>query len=103
MAGQSKLFAGSKHLRAHVLQVSISELRFAFEMASCFFSFMWQICGHVPQTLLLQTDVTCLAAQLSISFFIETFIHAKEKVWFPDRKFIKYIFSCITADNGFMG
>lgn len=43
---------------------------------------MWQICGHVPQTLLLQTDVTCLAAQLSISFFIETFIHAKEKVNF---------------------
>lgn len=46
------------------------------------YSFMWQICGHVPQTLLLQTDVTCLAAQLSISFFIETFIHAKEKVCF---------------------
>ncbi|KAL5285273.1 USP34 family protein [Megaselia abdita] len=44
-----------------------------------YFNFMWQICGHVPQTLLLQTDVTCLAAQLSISFFIETFIHAKEK------------------------
>lgn len=41
---------------------------------------MWQICGHIPQTLLLHTDVTCIATQLSVSFFIETFIHAKEKV-----------------------
>lgn len=39
---------------------------------------MSQICGHIPQKL--QTDVTCIAAQLSVSFFIETFIHAKEKV-----------------------
>ncbi|XP_055381002.1 ubiquitin carboxyl-terminal hydrolase puf [Condylostylus longicornis] len=44
-----------------------------------YFNFMWQICGHIPQTLLMQTDVTCMAAQLSVSFFIETFIHAKEK------------------------
>lgn len=43
---------------------------------------MWQICGHVPQTLITeQPDITCLAAQLSTSFFIETFIHAKEKVF----------------------
>lgn len=44
------------------------------------FSFMWQICGHIPQTLIAQQDVTCMAAKLSVSFFIETFIHAKEKV-----------------------
>ncbi|XP_036323922.1 ubiquitin carboxyl-terminal hydrolase puf isoform X1 [Rhagoletis pomonella] len=44
-----------------------------------YFNFMWQICGHIPQTLLAQTDVTCMAAKLSVSFFIETFIHAKEK------------------------
>lgn len=43
-------------------------------------SFMWQICGSIPQSLLHKTDVTCIAAQLSVSFFIETFIHAKEKV-----------------------
>ena len=43
---------------------------------------MWQICGHIPQTLLMQNDVTCMAAKLSVSFFIETFIHAKEKVFF---------------------
>uniref|UniRef100_A0A1B0CAV9 ubiquitinyl hydrolase 1 n=2 Tax=Lutzomyia longipalpis TaxID=7200 RepID=A0A1B0CAV9_LUTLO len=44
-----------------------------------YFNFMWQICGHIPQTLLMQGDITCIAAQLSVSFFIETFIHAKEK------------------------
>ncbi|XP_055847912.1 ubiquitin carboxyl-terminal hydrolase puf isoform X2 [Episyrphus balteatus] len=44
-----------------------------------YFNFMWQICGHIPQTLLMQNDVTCMAAKLSVSFFIETFIHAKEK------------------------
>ncbi|XP_060650890.1 LOW QUALITY PROTEIN: ubiquitin carboxyl-terminal hydrolase puf-like [Drosophila nasuta] len=44
-----------------------------------YFNFMWQICGHIPQTLLSETDVTCKAAKLSVSFFIETFIHAKEK------------------------
>jgi hypothetical protein len=41
---------------------------------------MWQICGHIPQTLHMLPDITCIAAQLSVSFFIETFIHAKEKV-----------------------
>lgn len=45
-----------------------------------FSSFMWQICGHIPQTLLMHRDITCYATQLSVSFFIETFIHAKEKV-----------------------
>lgn len=44
------------------------------------FSFMWQICGHIPQTLMILPDITSIAAQLSVSFFIETFIHAKEKV-----------------------
>lgn len=42
---------------------------------------MWQICGYIPQTILpAQPDVTQKAAQLATSFFIETFIHAKEKV-----------------------
>ncbi|XP_053672069.1 ubiquitin carboxyl-terminal hydrolase puf [Anopheles nili] len=44
-----------------------------------YFNFMWQICGHIPQSLLSLPDITCIAAQLSVSFFIETFIHAKEK------------------------
>jgi ubiquitin carboxyl-terminal hydrolase 34 len=42
---------------------------------------MWQICGYIPQTILpIEPDITQKAAQLSTSFFIETFIHAKEKV-----------------------
>lgn len=41
---------------------------------------MWQLCGQITQTLLLLPDITSIAAQLSVSFFIETFIHAKEKV-----------------------
>lgn len=42
---------------------------------------MWQICGYIPQTILpMQPDITLKAACLSTSFFIETFIHAKEKV-----------------------
>lgn len=42
---------------------------------------MWQICGQIPQTLVNQTsDITELAAELSTSFFLETYIHAKEKV-----------------------
>ncbi|XP_058056030.1 ubiquitin carboxyl-terminal hydrolase puf [Anopheles bellator] len=44
-----------------------------------YFNFMWQVCGHIPQSLLALPDITCIAAQLSVSFFIETFIHAKEK------------------------
>lgn len=45
-----------------------------------YFNFMWQICGYIPQTILpMQPDITLKAACLSTSFFIETFIHAKEK------------------------
>lgn len=41
---------------------------------------MWQICGYVPQTLDNPQEMIEMAAQLSTTFFIETFIHAKEKV-----------------------
>ncbi|KAJ8971929.1 hypothetical protein NQ314_000472, partial [Rhamnusium bicolor] len=45
-----------------------------------YFNFMWQICGYIPQTILpVQPNITQKATQLSTSFFIETFIHAKEK------------------------
>lgn len=47
-------------------------------MRISYFSFMWQICGQIPTTLMRQ-NISCMAAQLSVSFFIETFIHAKEK------------------------
>lgn len=70
---------------------------------------MWQICGHIPQTLISETDVTCMAAQLSVSFFIETFIHAKEKVkikqdiqFGKNIKFIELI-SNLIANHGALG
>lgn len=45
-----------------------------------YFNFMWQICGYIPQTIMpIQSDITQKATQLSTSFFLETFIHAKEK------------------------
>ncbi|KAF7284487.1 hypothetical protein GWI33_022078 [Rhynchophorus ferrugineus] len=45
-----------------------------------YFNFMWQICGHIPKSILpIEPNITQKAAQLSTSFFIETFIHAKEK------------------------
>ncbi|KAL3285850.1 hypothetical protein HHI36_000370 [Cryptolaemus montrouzieri] len=45
-----------------------------------YFNFMSQICGSIPQTILpIEPNITQKATQLSTSFFIETFIHAKEK------------------------
>ncbi|XP_037876167.1 ubiquitin carboxyl-terminal hydrolase puf isoform X2 [Bombyx mori] len=45
-----------------------------------YFTFMGQMCSSVPQTLItLHPEITEVAARLSTSFFIETFIHAKEK------------------------
>lgn len=47
----------------------------------CWNRFMGQMCSSVPQSLLtLRPEITEVAARLSTSFFIETFIHAKEKV-----------------------
>ena len=46
------------------------------------FSFMMQICSYIPTTL-PKTDplmVPLKSSQLSTSFVLETFIHAKEKV-----------------------
>lgn len=79
-----------------------------FKRISFYFSFMWQICGSIPQSLLHKTDVTCIAAQLSVSFFIETFIHAKEKVCkskFTSQNNLQDInFNILfIANNGVMG
>lgn len=40
---------------------------------------MWQVCGYIPQTLSRSEAVTLRAARLSTTFFLEIFIHAKEK------------------------
>ncbi len=61
-----------------------------------YFNFMWQMVAHIPATLLAapgpststsagataaqESDITLLAAKLATSFFLESFIHAKEKL-----------------------
>ena len=47
-----------------------------------FFSFMWQMVGFIPTSLVERSreDITLLSAKLATSFFLESFIHAKEKL-----------------------
>jgi len=50
-----------------------------------YFNFMWQMVGFLPTTLNQQQDgaaddLTLLSAKLATTFFLETFIHAKEKL-----------------------
>lgn len=45
-----------------------------------YFNFMSHVCGQIPHSLVpSQEDVMLLAAKLSVTFFLETYIHAKEK------------------------
>jgi len=41
---------------------------------------MWQMVGYIPTTLNSPEDITILSAKLATSFFLESFIHAKEKL-----------------------
>ncbi len=62
-----------------------------------YFNFMWQMVGFLPTTLVMSAnkeqlqegggsssssgdDITMLSARLATTFFLETFIHAKEKL-----------------------
>ena len=46
------------------------------------FSFMWQMVSYIPTTLSQRSeeDITLLSAKLATSFFLDSFIHAKEKL-----------------------
>ncbi|XP_052133303.1 ubiquitin carboxyl-terminal hydrolase puf isoform X2 [Frankliniella occidentalis] len=73
-------FELNKELEDWIWQDNMHFLRDKNIFEHNYFNFMWQICGYIPQTLLsLQPDITEMAAQLSTTFFLETFIHAKEK------------------------
>ncbi|XP_063231242.1 ubiquitin carboxyl-terminal hydrolase 34 isoform X2 [Bacillus rossius redtenbacheri] len=73
-------FELSKELEDWIWQDNMHFLKDKNIFEHTYFNFMWQVCGYIPQTLLsAQPDITKIAAQLSTSFFIETFIHAKEK------------------------
>ena len=50
-----------------------------------YFNFMWQMVQYLPTTLNKDNDgaaddITIMSARLATSFFLETFIHAKEKL-----------------------
>lgn len=73
-------FELSKELEDWIWQDNMHFLRDKNIFEHSYFNFMWQVCGYIPQTLISQHhDITQMAAQLSTSFFMETFIHAKEK------------------------
>ncbi|XP_034239169.1 ubiquitin carboxyl-terminal hydrolase puf isoform X4 [Thrips palmi] len=73
-------FELNKELEDWIWQDNMHFLRDKNIFEHNYFNFMWQICGYIPQTLIsLQSDITEMAAQLSTTFFLETFIHAKEK------------------------
>lgn len=70
----------SKELEDWIWQDNMHFLQDKNIFEHTYFTFMWQICGYIPQTLLsVQPDITEMSAELSTSFFMETFIHAKEK------------------------
>ncbi|XP_032664565.1 ubiquitin carboxyl-terminal hydrolase puf isoform X2 [Odontomachus brunneus] len=70
----------SKELEDWIWQDNMHFLQDKNIFEHTYFAFMWQICGYIPQTLLsMQPDITEMSAELSTSFFMETFIHAKEK------------------------
>ena len=50
-----------------------------------YFNFMWQMVQFLPTTLSKDPDgaaddITLMSARLATAFFLETFIHAKEKL-----------------------
>lgn len=52
---------------------------------------MWQICAFIPQSLEDSDELAELATKLTSAFFLETYIHAKERVYI-----LKFdIFKCI--------
>ncbi|XP_017767834.1 PREDICTED: ubiquitin carboxyl-terminal hydrolase 34 [Nicrophorus vespilloides] len=76
----STTFELSKELEDWIWQDNMHFIQDKNIFEHTYFNFMWQICGYIPQTIMpIKPDITQRAAELSTSFFIETFIHAKEK------------------------
>uniref|UniRef100_A0AAR5QD97 ubiquitinyl hydrolase 1 n=1 Tax=Dendroctonus ponderosae TaxID=77166 RepID=A0AAR5QD97_DENPD len=76
----STTFELSKELEDWIWQDNMHFIQDKNIFEHTYVNFMWQICGYIPQTILsIDSNITIKAAQLSTSFFIETFIHAKEK------------------------
>jgi len=54
---------------------------------------MWQICAFIPQSLEDTEELAELATKLTSAFFLETYIHAKERVSVFCHKFFIYFIS----------
>lgn len=52
---------------------------------------MWQICAFIPQSLEDTEELAELATKLTSAFFLETYIHAKERVCIYVSKLISFI------------
>jgi len=51
-----------------------------YYLLNVFLRFMWQICAFIPQSLEDTEELAELATKLTSAFFLETYIHAKERV-----------------------
>lgn len=54
---------------------------------------MWQICAFIPQSLEDTEELAELATKLTSAFFLETYIHAKERVYIL---VFSYVSSCMS-------
>lgn len=60
--------------------ILFNQLRLHLIIIQHFLRFMWQICACIPQSLEDTEELAELATKLTSAFFLETYIHAKERV-----------------------
>ncbi|XP_059475180.1 ubiquitin carboxyl-terminal hydrolase 34 [Neocloeon triangulifer] len=78
-ATEDKSFDLSKDLEEWIWNDNRNFLRDKNIFEHTYFNFMWQMCSYVPQSLAAGAVADEQLARLTTSFFLETFVHAKEK------------------------
>lgn len=63
-----------------LFNILFNKLQFYLIFIQNFLRFMWQICACIPQSLEDTDELAELATKLTSAFFLETYIHAKERV-----------------------
>lgn len=57
---------------------------------------MWQICAFIPHSLKESDELAELSTKLTSAFFLETYIHAKERVSiFTFSNILSYLLSLL--------
>ncbi|CAB3381441.1 Hypothetical predicted protein [Cloeon dipterum] len=77
--GHGETIELSKDLEDWIWNDNRSFLRDKNIFEQSYFQFVWQMCSYVPQSLPVGAFPDEQLAQLTTSFFLETFVHAKEK------------------------